>query len=158
MQRAGATVARFRHVLLAALALLAGCASTPQASRERDAEAKEFITHPATAAIYVYRSALDRLGQDSVLYVDQRIIGATLPGGYFRIDVNPGRRRLHGIGHDQGRLDIEVRPGEIYFVALSVTDGNSHFAVRQPVQGRAELLQCCVLLENWAPGQRPLLR
>jgi hypothetical protein len=145
-------------VFFLVLALLGGCASTPQATRERDAEAKEFMTHPATAAIYVYRSPLDPPDADSVLYVDQRVIGATLPGGFFRVDVNPGKRRLHGIGYDLGTIEIEVRPGEVYFVALTVLDGTSRFLARPAAIGRAELLNCCVLLENWAPGQRPLLR
>jgi hypothetical protein len=145
-------------VLILPLVLLSGCASTPQATRERDAEAKEFVTHPATAAIYVYRSPLDQPGADTVLYVDHRLIGSTLPGGFFRVDVNPGKRRLYGIAHDQGALEIEVRPGEIYFAELTVLDGTSHYVARPAAIGRAELLDCCVLLENWAPGQRPLLR
>jgi hypothetical protein len=148
----------FRPALLIALGLLAGCASTPQATRERDAEAKEFVTHPATAAIYVYRSPLDQPGSDTVLYVDHRLIGSILRGGYFRVDVNPGKRRLRGIAHDQGVLDIEVRPGGIYFIALAVLDGTSRYVARPAAIGRVELLDCCVLLENWAPGQRPLLR
>ncbi|MBI3917799.1 MAG: DUF2846 domain-containing protein [Betaproteobacteria bacterium] len=151
-------LAPVRPALLVALGLLAGCASTPQGTRERDAEAKEFVTHPATAAIYVYRSPLDQPGADTVLYVDHRLIGSTLPGGFFRVDANPGKRRLHGIAHDQGVLEIEVRPGDIYFVALTVLDGTSHYVARPAAIGRAELLDCCVLLENWAPGQRPLLR
>ena len=52
---------------------VAGCASTPQATVERDAEAKTFVAHPATAAIYVYRNPLDRRDSDSVLYLDRRM-------------------------------------------------------------------------------------
>lgn len=137
--------------------LLAACASTPQASSERDAAAKQFHTHPATAALYVFRvdNAHD---EDSVLYVDGRLVGATLPRAYFRVDVRPGRHRLHGIGSDSGTIEIATRPGEIYFVALRVAGGNSHFTVVDPAQGRQAIIDCCALLENWAPGQRPLLR
>ena len=28
----------------------------------------------------------------------------------------------------------------------------------RPDTGKREILRCCSLLENWAPGQRPLLR
>ena len=38
----------------AALGIVA-CASVPEASVERDAEAKQFYTHPNSATIYVYR-------------------------------------------------------------------------------------------------------
>jgi hypothetical protein len=137
---------------------VAGCASTPQATLERDAEAKAFVTHPGTAAIYVYRNPLDRRDSDSVLYLDRRLIGATLPGGFFRIDAQPGKRVLRGLAFDQGTLEIDARPGEIYFVALSVLDGTSSFTPKSAAVGGAELLACCVLLENWAPRQRPLLR
>ena len=142
----------------AAMLWVAGCTSTPQATDERDAEAKTFVTHPATAAIYVYRSPLDRRDTESVLYVDRRLIGSTLPGGFFRIEAPPGKRVLHGLGYDQGTLEIEVRPGQIYFVALSVVEGRSSFTVKPAAVGREELIACCVLLENWTPGQRPLLR
>lgn len=158
MAQAWHTHARACANWMLVLACLAGCASTPQASRERDAEAKAFITHPSTAAIYVYRTPVDSPGGDSILFLDQRIVGATLPGGFFRIDAQPGKRVLRGIGYDQGKLEVEARAGEIYFVALRVMKGNSHFVPRPPDIGRAELLACCVLIENWAPGQRPLLR
>jgi hypothetical protein len=135
----------------------AGCASTPQASRERDSDAKQFGTHPATAALYVFRP--DRaLDEESVLYMDDRLIGATLPGAYFRIDARPGRHRLHGVAADAGSIELEARPGEIYFVSLRVSGGNSIFERVAPERGRAAVLACCALLENWAPGQRPLLR
>lgn len=146
-------------VLIAAAALLAaGCASTPQASRERDAEAKEFHTHPNAGTVYVYRSAHDRLRDSSVLYLDGRIIGETLPGGYFRVDTTPGRHLLHGIGVDTGRITVETRPGELYFVELRVIEGQSHLRAVPERVGRERIAKCCALLESWAPGQRPLLK
>ena len=74
-------------LLLAGLA--AGCASTPQASRERDLDAKQFGTHPATAALYVFRP--DRLlDEESVLYIDDRLIGATSLGHTDHVGVVRG--------------------------------------------------------------------
>ncbi len=144
--------------LILPFVLLAGCASTPQATGERDAEAKQFASHPATAAIYVYRDDWDALNGDSVLYVGNRLIGATLPGTYFRIDVPPGRHLLRGFGFDAGQLELDVRSGEIYLVSLNVLHGGSRFALKNGEAGRRELRACCARLENWAPGQRPLLR
>lgn len=142
----------------AVLLALAGCASTPQASLERDAEAKQFITHPNAATIYVYRPDFVSADPDSVLYADNRLIGATLAGTYFRLDVRPGTHLLHGTGYDQGRLKLETRSGELHFVALNVLAGESHFRQVSADTGKRELQRCCVLLENWAPGQRPLFR
>jgi hypothetical protein len=149
---------RMRTVaLLSACLLIAACASTPQASRERDAQAKEFITHPGTAALYVYR--LDsHFDEESVLYINGRLIGSTLPSTYFRVDLRPGKHKLHGIGVDAGSLMIEGRPGEILFVSLRVSGGNSHFERVSEANGQETIQACCALLENWTPGQRPLLR
>lgn len=142
---------------LAAVLLLAACASTPQASRQRDAEGKEFVTHPRASTLYVYRSPFNNT-EDSVLYVDRRLIGATLPGAYFRIDVTPGTHTLHGNGIDLGDLTVHTRPGELYFIELAVIAGHSHFRPVPQALGRETVTACCALLENWAPGQRPLLR
>ena len=148
-----------RAWVLLALAVLAGCESVPQASPERDAEAKRYLTHPQHATIYVYRNDFtDMTREESVLHVDGRIIGATLPGAYFRIDVRPGTRVLHGIGPDGGRIQLQTRASEITFVSLNVAGGVSHYAVVAPEAAKREIARCCALMENWAPGQRPLLR
>jgi len=138
--------------------LLAGCASTPQASREHDAEAKQFRTHPNASTIYVYRSRFDRLEDQTVLYIDGRLVGETLPGTYFRIDTPPGRHVLSGIGIDSGKVALDTRPSQLYYVELTVTEGLSNFRLMPEDTGRKRVVECCALLENWAPGQRPLLK
>jgi hypothetical protein len=148
-----------RSGVFVVLALLAaGCTSTPEASRESDLEAKQFLTHPATAAIYVYRPDVDRLEEHVDLYIDGRIVGESLPRTYFRIDANPGRHVLHGSAHDLGKIDLDTRPGALYLVEHRVAAGQSHFQVVPEDVGRKRLLACCGLLERWAPGQRPLLK
>ncbi|MBI2296286.1 MAG: hypothetical protein HYU76_09700 [Betaproteobacteria bacterium] len=159
MQAARLFVCRARIALLAAALALSGCASTPQASRGRDAEAKQFLTHPNSATIYAYRNDFGSAeSDDSVLYVDGRIIGATLPGTFFRVDVRPGVRVLNGTGYDQGSLRLETRSGELHFVELNVSSGQSRFRLVSADAGKREIVRCCALLENWAPGQRPFLR
>jgi hypothetical protein len=155
-QLASASVAWLWGALLALA--IAGCASTPQAAADRDADAKRFETHPAASSIYVYRSEFNRSPGDSVLYMDGRLIGATLPGSYYRIDVDPGRHTLHGLGIDTGQLTLETRPGELYFVALAVLAGSSRFSQVTQSTGQREVAACCAMLETWRPGQRPLLR
>jgi hypothetical protein len=146
--------------LLALLLLTLGaCASTPQASRERDAEAKRFQTHPGFASIYVFRpDFLSAQMDDSTLYVDDRMIGATLPGSFFRIDVQPGPRVVSSSAAGSTQLKLDTRPDQIYYVQLNVTSGSSRLALVDPEAGRRAILKCCALMENWAPGQRPLLR
>ena len=155
-----AAVRAFGKILAFALvaALLAACASTPQASRERNGDAKTFYTQPTAATIYVYRSQFNRADDDSVLYVDDRLVGSTLPGTYYRINTVPGRHILHGIAVDTGWISLDVRPGHLYFVRLEVISGRSQFTQRPEDVGKREVSACCAMLENWAPGQRPLLR
>ncbi len=147
---------KFRLALLALMLVLAGCASTPQASAQRDADAKRFGSPPATAAVYIYR--IDNSHEGSVLWIDGRLIGATLPGTYFRVHLEPGRHLLTGYVADNGRMALETRPGEVYFVALNVVTGQSQFQLVADEIGRKVVTNCCSLMENWAPGQRPLLR
>lgn len=143
---------------LAIVLATAGCASTPQASRDRDIDAKSFDAHPGAASVYVYRSPFNNETDDNVLYIDGRLIGSTVPGTYFRVNLTPGKHTLHGTGVDLGTLTIDTRPGTLYFVDLSVLAGHSRYQLVPPEQGRQAIASCCVLLENWAPGQRPLLR
>ena len=153
---------RARLALLVAMIALAGCASTPQASRERDAEAKRFLSRPDAAVIYVYRNDFPTLGgessNDSVLYVNERLIGATLPMTFFRFDVRAGEHMLRGVARDMGRLTLNTRDGELYFVSLQVVGGRSVFRLVDAETGMRDILRCCSLMENWEPGQRPLLR
>jgi hypothetical protein len=151
---------RARLALAIAIVALAGCTSTPQATNERDAEAKRFIARPDTAVIYVYRfdiGSTEMASDDTVLYVDDRLIGSTLPLTYFRFEVPEGVRLLHGTGHDPGTLKLETRAGEIYFVMLLAANGISDFRKVDAATGKRDIQRCCALLENWAPGQRPLL-
>ena len=148
-------------ILAAAVLALGGCASVPQATPERDAEAKQFIARFDAATIYVYRddfAAVAPATDNTLLYLEGRLIGATLPKTFFRFDVRAGEHLLHGFGYDQGTLKIDTRLGEPVFVRLLVTNGTSYFARVSTETGKRDILRCCSLMENWARGQRPLLR
>lgn len=150
-----------RTALVVLILALAGCASTPQATAERDAEAKRFMARLDAATIYVYRDDFasgEPATDDTVLYVDGRLLGATLPQTFFRFDVRAGEHLLHGFAYDQGSLKVDTRSGEIYFVSLQTTGGTSRFALVKPESGKRDILRCCALMENWAPDQRPFLR
>ena len=153
----GSLLRLVRAALLLATLFIAGCASTPQASPQQDALAKEFLTHPGTSTIYVYRSWYNHYDTDTVLYVDGRLIGSTLPGAFYRLDINPGRHILHGNGIDIGELALDTRPGQIYFVELNVNAGHSNFRVMPEERAKQEVRACCALMETWSPGQRPFL-
>lgn len=140
------------------LLLIAACASTPQATRERDREAKNFEPQPATSTVYVFRPDFPDPEENTVLWVDGRPVGSMLAQAYFRIHMNPGMHFFSGVAGDDGRIRLETRPGEIYFIRTQTIAGRSVFEHVDAATGRRELTACCGLLENWRPGQRPLLR
>ena len=144
--------------LVLILALLGGCAATPEAPPAGDAEAKRFDTAPRVAIVYLYRADTPGSSATSTIWVDDRLVGQTLPATYFRIVVRPGRNRIAGVASDQGRLEIDTREGSVYFVAMYVggdmeTPTNTIFRRVPPEVGKAEILRCCSMLETWRPGQ-----
>lgn len=153
----GARAAALASAIVAAL-FLSACAFTPQASSQQDTLAKEFITHPAASTIYVYRSTFNHHDTDTVLYLDGRMIGATQPGAYFRIDTTPDDHTLHGTGLDVGELMLRTRPGQLYFVSVEVIGGHSKYTVVPDEVGRERVRACCALLESWMPPRPYVLR
>ena len=165
MQRAAsaavmaALLARIRGGVVLAFFALAGCASTPQATPERDAEAKRFMPVAGEATIYLYRPDFPAFDQNNpAIYVDDRLIGALLPGTFFRFTAGPGTRVIRSHGQDAGDLKIEARSGELHFVSLAVMSGQSRYAPVSAEAGKREIVRCCALMENWVPDQRRLLR
>ena len=165
MQRAAsaavmaALLARIRGGVVLAFFALAGCASTPQATPERDAEAKRFMPVAGEATIYLYRPDFPAFDQNNpAIYVDDRLIGALLPGTFFRFTAGPGTRVIRSHGQDAGDLKIEARSGELHFVSLTVMSGQSRYAPVSAEAGKREIVRCCALMENWVPDQRRLLR
>jgi hypothetical protein len=145
-------------VLLLVLAFLGGCASTPEASPTSDAEAKRFESAPRVAIIYLYRADAPGSSATPTIWVDDRIVGQTLPATYFRVVVRPGHNRISAFAGDQGRLEINTREGGVYFVAMHVggdveTPATTMFRGVPPETGKAEILRCCTMLDTWRPGQ-----
>jgi hypothetical protein len=151
----GGRIVTLAAALLAGL-LAAGCVFTPEASQQQDTLAKEFVTHPHAATIYVYRSRFNHQDADSMLYLDGRMIGGTQPGTYFRIDTTPGVHTLHGTGSDVGQLMLDMRGGQLYFVSVEMVGGHSVFRRVSEDLGREHVRACCVLLETLIP-MRPFV-
>lgn len=155
------TPMKFASALGLLLALLAGCAATPEASRERDAEAKRFETAPRTAIIFLYRADTPSNGATATLWMDGRLIGQSLQTTYFRVFARPGRNIITVAGSDMGRIEIDTSADGIYFIAMQVfgdAEGSSRTVFRSvpPETGKAQILRCCTLLETWQPGQNRL--
>ncbi len=140
-------------------AMLGGCASTPEAAPASDAEAKQFESALNAVIIYLYRPLGPSGRGISTIWIDGRLIGETLPTTFFRVAVRPGHNRISGSGADTGRLEIDTKAGEVYFVEMQVRgesqgDSSTVFRLVAPEAGKAAILGCCNRLETWRPGQR----
>ena len=152
---------RTHNVLLATL-LCVACVSTPEAPPERDAEAKRFEPVTRDSVIYVYRADIGADTPPTTLIVNNRIVGSSLVGTFFRIIVLPGRTVLETEVPDPGRIEIETRGNDVVFVEMRTSGGpdgppSSRFRRMPPEVAKPAILDCCSLLETWRPNQPRLL-
>ena len=145
-----------RYSLLLLLLLGAGCASTPEASREGDEEAKRFEPVTRDAVIYVYRPDRWTTSAATTLWADGRLVGESLPGTYFRVIVFPGRTLLHTSGPDTGRIEVTTRGNDVTYVEMVTNNEDSPQTIFRLVPAepaQAAIRACCTRLEVWRPGQ-----
>jgi hypothetical protein len=110
--------AMFRLLIILTV-VLAGCASLPPTPQ--DIEAKRFEPAPGKAVIYVVREYPDISRDVATLMLDDRMMGSTYPGTYFRWVVDPGRHEIRGYAGDAGKITLDVGPDRIYFIQQSVS-------------------------------------
>ena len=147
---------RILPLLMLTLALLGGCSTTPEATPEKDADARRFDPALRGATIYLYRG--DLRGGVATIWIDDRLVGLTSPRTYFRVPVRPGRHRISVSGDDMGRIDVDTKEEGVYFVEMQVFGESeaSHTTIFRSVQAdtaKAVIARCCTLLETWRPGQ-----
>lgn len=131
-----------RHLLL--LLVLTACAPLPPSPQ--DIEAKRFEAVPGQSVIYLVRPWPDASSQAATLWLNDRVMGSTYPGTYFRWVVPPGRHRIAGYAQDAGNITLDVAPGRMYFVYQTVgrplgLTGQSYFQLLDEQNGRAAVLQ-----------------
>ena len=124
--------------------------------REKDADAKRFDPALRGAVIYLYRP--DIRGGFSTLWVNNRLLGETVTGTYFRVPVQAGRSVITTAGNDMGRIVIDAKDDGVYFVEVQVhgeseSDSRTVFRAVPEATGKQAITRCCALLENWRPGQ-----
>jgi hypothetical protein len=149
-------------LILCALLLCAACASTPEATPERDAEAKRFEPVTRDSVIYIYRPDTPGKTEAIALYVNRRVLGSSLPGTFFRVIVLPGPTVIETFPADGGYIEVETQGNDVTFVEMrdyGGLDNNPMVHLRRmpPEAAKAAILECCSMLETWRPGQPRLL-
>lgn len=148
--------------VLLACAFLAGCAATPQSSKEADEFAKRFESQKDAGVIYVYRD--DRVGPQNQLTatINGRVIGQVLPTTFFRLVEFPGQYVIAIAGPTNARVTLQTQAGAIYFVSIQAygDDPDSQQVVMKqvaPLEAERAILACCDRMENWRRGQQRLV-
>jgi hypothetical protein len=128
--------------LLALFCLLVGCATPPTLPPSpADVAAKRFEAAPGKSVIYLVRAYPDYSGDGTAILLDGTMVGTSYPGTYFRWEITSGAHRIAGFAGDSGGIDLDVRPGALYFVQQTlrqfhVTSGSS-FRLVDAAHGQA---------------------
>ena len=129
-----------RFLLIATL-MLAGCVQLPPLPG--DAAAKRFEAVPDRAVIYVARHALER-NFVAPIKLNDEMMGSTYRGTYMRLVVPAGSHRITGLAGDNGLIDIQAKPGQIYFINQTTWGydalSNSKFELVDAQYGRSVVL------------------
>jgi hypothetical protein len=132
------------HLLFLLLLVFGACAPLPPTPR--DIEAKRFENVQGQSVIYLVRPYPDASSQGATLWLDDRVMGSTFPGTYFRWVVPPGRHRIAGYAGDSGNIVLDTAPGAVYFVSQNFGrpfgfSGQSYFQLLDPAAGRSMVMQ-----------------
>jgi len=145
-----------RTLIAAVVLLLNACAATPEATRERDEEAKRFEPVTRDSVVYVYRPDRGTGAAEATLWANGRLVGISLPLTFFRAIVLPGRTVLHTSGSDNGRIEFETRGNDVTYVEMQTFNDQSpvsSFKVMPAEEAQSAIRSCCTMLEVWRPGQ-----
>ena len=162
VRHAGSAAGLRTLIALGTIALIAACATTPQATPERMAEALRFEPVTREAVIFIYRPGIALMGPETTLWVDSRLVGSSLPGTFFRVIALPGRNVIDTSPPDTGRIEVTTQGNDVTFVEM-ITEGgrnnspNTRFRVMPPEKAKAAIASCCWMLETWRYNQPRLL-
>jgi len=114
------------------LIALAACAQLPPSPQE--IEAKRFARAPGEAVIYLVRDVPDLTDIGAAVMLDDRLMGSTYPGTFFRWVVPPGRHEIRGYAGDGGYYALDVnregaRRRHVHGDADGVADAGVHYHV-----------------------------
>ena len=113
-----------RFLLLAGVvSVLAGCASVPMGSAQKDATLKTFTVPPDKAAIYVYRTESFGASVKMDVSVDGKPLGQTAAHTYLYEQVAPGEHVVTSKAENTDSLTVDAKPGTLVFVWQEVKMG-----------------------------------
>ncbi|WP_198414533.1 DUF2846 domain-containing protein [Chromobacterium phragmitis] len=112
--------------ILIAAALVAGlsaCASTPMATQEADASAKEFKVSANASRVYIYRNENMGAAVKMPVLIDNKPAGSTVAKSYIMTDLPAGKHTIVGQAENDSSLTLDTVAGKIYYVWQEVKMG-----------------------------------
>lgn len=109
---------------LAAVALsLVGCASVNMGDAKQDTSAKTFAVAPDKSGVYVYRNETMGAAVRMDVELDGKPIGQTAANTYLFKELTPGKHTIVSKAENTDSLEIEAKPGTLYYVWQEVKMG-----------------------------------
>lgn len=109
--------------LLMGVGVLSGCASVAMVDPQRDAAAKTFVAPADKAGLYVYRNELIGSAVKMDVAIDGKDVGQTVAKTYLYKEVAPGKHVITSSAEDTAILEVDTRPGALYYVWQEVKMG-----------------------------------
>ena len=136
-------------MLIAALAILTGCASVPMAPKEKDAASKTFSAPPPDmAGVYIFRTnSFGGAALSKRLSMDGVAIGKTAKGVYYHLTVKPCEHTIATESEfGDNVLKFTAEAGKNYFfqqyIKMGVFIGGSGIQAVSEEEGKQNVLQC----------------
>jgi Protein of unknown function (DUF2846) len=134
-------------VTIALAGLAGGCyATTAMAPPAVNAQAHSLTPTPDRGIVYVYRSESFGGAVKMPVLMDGVYSGETVPHAFMVWEMAPGRHLVTSKAENDEQLEIDVRPGQAYFVWQEVKMGmmmaRSRLHVVSEPEGRQALARC----------------
>lgn len=110
-------------VLAAIAANLVGCASVNMGDAKQDAAAKKFAVPTEQSAVYIYRNESMGAAVKMDVEVDGNAIGQTAAKTYLYKELAPGKHTITSKAENTDTVEIDAKPGVLYYVWQEVKMG-----------------------------------
>jgi hypothetical protein len=127
---------------------LVSCASVKMASKEEDTALKDFkLPQPDRAGLYIFRNSFLGQALTKPIYVDGNLIGDTVNGVYFYLDLSPGKHFISTESEfGKNSVVFEAEGGKNYFaeqyIKMGIFSGGSDVVMVDEKVGMQQVLDC----------------
>lgn len=103
-------------IAMLATVTLSGCATVPMASKEQDAEAKQFVVPEGKSSIYVYRNEFMGGAVAMEIDLDGKQVAVTRANNYVRLIVEPGMHTITSHAENEHSVEVDAMKGKNHYV------------------------------------------